>query len=574
MSELGQMALRYVDMLTEPEGFRAWAHERFLDREYLVSRVIGKKEAEALSDCEGVYDAREADYPIIEGGKQAVITCTACGGKTIVRYQKEENCPAEIEWWSPTDDASLHQVYNHDMVCPQCGTDCRLIGCRDMTQGREQQARICVPYVLGGMLYLADVLASRRVFEYGEKRGYAVLQVYVFDGKNKAHLRQYRRNPFGGGRWYLNGWEERQRFLDELGACYLYDENLPKLEGTPLENCRLWDYWHQTDEVFAPAAWMRLWQKHRNAEVLMDAGLGKQLGVLMKEECRGGYGYYSDGYYRAPVLKMIDWKKKKPTAMLGMNRQEMERMKRTDLSAQGLRLVLERRGEAGRMMDLLARRKNNADELKSILKLPYRAEKVLSYLERQNKRVYYLKDYWDMAEECELDLEQAAVRWPKDLAREHDRVMAIREALRKEKEKQENAGHWMEMNTRLQGLCWEKDGICIRPAHSTAELVEEGQKLHHCVGGYTRNHLNGRIILFIRHTRRPERSWYTLSINLETRMRIQLHGYGNERANGKVLHIPKEVLAFVNEWEETVLANWRDPEKQKGKNNGKRTEAA
>jgi hypothetical protein len=98
--------------------------------------------------------------------------------------------------------------------------------------------------------------------------------------------------------------------------------------------------------------------------------------------------------------------------------------------------------------------------------------------------------------------------------------------------------------------------------------------LHHCVGGYTDTHLRGNIILFVRHERRPERSWFTLNINLENRTRIQLHGYGNERANGKELRIPKEVLEFVDAWEKEVLANWRDPEKMKGKKHGDRTAAA
>lgn len=47
--------------------------------------------------------------------------------------------------------------------------------------------------------------------------------------------------------------------------------------------------------------------------------------------------------------------------------------------------------------------------------------------------------------------------------------------------------------------------------------MQEGATLKHCVGGYAKSHASGRIILFIRHERRPERSWYTLNVDLKTK---------------------------------------------------------
>jgi hypothetical protein len=179
-----------------------------------------------------------------------------------------------------------------------------------------------------------------------------------------------------------------------------------------------------------------------------------------------------------------------------------------------------------------------------------------------------------MAAACGMDLAHERVRWPKDLTQAHDAAADLERKLKREKEAAENAERWAAMNERLQGLAWARDGICIRPAASTEELVEEGKALRHCVGGYTDSHLRGSIILFIRHERRPERSWFTLNINLENKTRIQLHGYGNERANGKILRIPKEVLEFAEAWEKEILAKWQDPAMKKGKKHGNRTAAA
>lgn len=48
------------------------------------------------------------------------------------------------------------------------------------------------------------------------------------------------------------------------------------------------------------------------------------------------------------------------------------------------------------------------------------------------------------------------------------------------------------MTDRCQGLAWEHDGICIRPAASPLELIEEGNTLRHCVGGYAGTHAMGK----------------------------------------------------------------------------------
>lgn len=85
------------------------------------------------------------------------------------------------------------------------------------------------------------------------------------------------------------------------------------------------------------------------------------------------------------------------------------------------------------------------------------------------------------------------------------------------------------------------------------------------MGRYSDAHARGRIILFVRHTRRPERSWYTLNIDVNSKKEIQLHGYGNELAHGKKLKIPRRVREFVDLWEREVLAKWQLPPEQKTK---------
>ena len=66
---------------------------------------------------------------------------------------------------------------------------------------------------------------------------------------------------------------------------------------------------------------------------------------------------------------------------------------------------------------------------------------------------------------------------------------------------------------------------------SSAEIVQEGKTLHHCVGGYAARHIEGKTtILFIRKRRTPGRSFLTVELYEERgKVKIrQVHGYRNE----------------------------------------------
>lgn len=185
--------------------------------------------------------------------------------------------------------------------------------------------------------------------------------------------------------------------------------------------------------------------------------------------------------------------------------------------------------------------------------------KTARYLRRQNEQAYTYRDYIRAVHNLGEDVTQDVILWPPRLRAAHDRVaMAARYTTdRRTKEQFE------EMSRIAQGLTWKHNGIIIRPAATPEELVQEGATLKHCVGGYAKSHASGRIILFIRHERRPERSWYTLNVDLKTKKIIQNHGYRNEMLpNGTHLCIPKEVQDFVLAWTETILNPWVMPKKK------------
>ncbi|MBP3486013.1 MAG: hypothetical protein J6J81_04150, partial [Oscillospiraceae bacterium] len=89
-------------------------------------------------------------------------------------------------------------------------------------------------------------------------------------------------------------------------------------------------------------------------------------------------------------------------------------------------------------------------------------------------------------------------------------------------------------------------------------------------------HTEGKIIFFVRHARRPERSWYTLNEDLtgDRPKRVQLHGYKNDWIGHKKRQIPREVLDFVARWEREVLGPFWEKELKRRKKEQKEKKTA
>ena len=183
--------------------------------------------------------------------------------------------------------------------------------------------------------------------------------------------------------------------------------------------------------------------------------------------------------------------------------------------------------------------------------------RIFGYLQRQKKRwdgqavsVTLYLDYRRMLRETGGG-ETALELYPPNLRAAHDRVMQAKRAA----ESRQTEEKFQLVREAWAALEWSDGRICASLPSASADLVAEGRTLHHCVGGYANAHTSGRLIVFIRHARRPERSWFTLNIDVtgQNWHEVQLHGYGNEHAHGKTLRIPKEVRDFVDRWEKEVL---------------------
>lgn len=526
-----------------PDYLREWAEKRTW------------KENALLFKCDWLTD------PMTEiRSKAARCRCTACGESFwtdwisggMCRYGGaggirlwEEGKPKEVTDWN-------------SCRCPVCGAE---VKARHLRSGSEYAGETAYPMTL------------HRIPVKGEKDRLALVcwqAVKYFDGTGARHFRfhpyeamvaeetklkrvTFHGGGFGGVYWLEGPHQCRslQDMMQDITEIVCPEGIGTVAEGTVCENAKL-EIYLEDGRVNFPAAWVRLWQKRGGkAESLLTCGAGGIVGNLIGQEklnTRTNY-YYTKYNSSFPQLKALDWKGRRPWEILRLHgkdelREAITLQERANLGGKTWSLWLEGR-KAGKPWTLAdAEALEGMKHPERITATEIRPSKALRYLNAQRRRwpedradEIMLTDYWTMAAEG-FDMNDQALLWPDRLKREHDRltVKRAKETNAKQDEKIETQAR------KLDQLAFCLNGITIRPARSTAELVAEGQCLRHCVGSYAERVAKGEtFIFFIRREAEPDLSWYTLNLDKSMKTVIQNRGMRNcDRT--------PEVMAFEDAW--------------------------
>lgn len=157
------------------------------------------------------------------------------------------------------------------------------------------------------------------------------------------------------------------------------------------------------------------------------------------------------------------------------------------------------------------------------------------------------KDYLNMAEQLGYDLREQTVAMPKNLQERHD---AAAETVKFHKNEAEAMKYRKRRRQLEKKFAFRMSGLCVLVPAGSEEIVQEGQTLKHCVGGYAPRHIKGSTtILFLRKTRKPGRSFLTMEVEEKNGRTVirQIHGYMNERY--KDAADPRERYAwFLGPW--------------------------
>lgn len=489
-------------------------------------------------------------------------TCSACG----------------VSWYENRG------IYDNDQptVCPECGAQCTA------RRGRR-----------GKWLFesTGSLLWFHRHQDTAVAQGYEI--GYWVDNEAKEnwqaiHANLYAWGPYGNyafncyytwglghQREYLDTWYAQSRMVDNWahGRCtVLLAPEEGALAGTPLENARLRAY------ALAKQRWLY---------PVRLATMSRRLPVLE------GFCDFEDWDTVFAIcggnIKLKNGETK-PHRALGLSRPEYDRYRAEKWNWSWLpayRAAKESGWTPGRdeLMELM-RALQYTDRLQEIERLaPGRLGQVWSYIKRTVRREFAKQektgcgratmtrvgalrktldtwlDYRKMAAELEIDTAKRDAAMPYDLFQRHDRLVEEKHKRKAEeqiKKEAAKAGKFTAMWEKIRWADWQDGPYLIRAAKSTAELVAEGNALHHCVGSYTDNVLAGRVIFFIRRVEEPDKPWYTLNLDIKTGELLQLHGYGNnERENDPAF---AEVKAWAEKWRTEI---WMP-----GKKNRKKQEKA
>lgn len=179
--------------------------------------------------------------------------------------------------------------------------------------------------------------------------------------------------------------------------------------------------------------------------------------------------------------------------------------------------------------------------------------KIIKYIKSQAKAKYsassVLHDWIDYIRQCEelkFDIKNTFVFFPKDLQAKHEEYSILTKVKNAEKYDKKVKKAAKTINDKYS---FSNSKFTIRAANDVTEIIKEGHKLRHCVGGtqYVKSMAEGSsAIMFIRTLNEPDEPYYTLELNLKTMRVVQCRGFKNCDMNS-------EVIKFVESWKKGLI---------------------
>jgi hypothetical protein len=468
-------------------------------------------------------------YDAKKGAKKVRGVCSACG-----------------------QESELEGVrHNAKGVCPRCGREFTMKSNRKHGFLCDRETASVVQRLRDGELVvrIIKVYRSHRRGESAFLDFYEETRVIVRqakDGKFKAY--PYHHSSYD---MVLTPWKKGYppvMFLYgpnfNAETCgYLYTRNLKReLNGTPWQYCQLEPFYQGVHDQMEVAPYLTAYRKYPAIEFFVKL---KLFWLASQIAYRGNFHDGED------LLNLQ-----------GKNLREVLQIEPSDLpwlqqSKHGIRdllllRILRREGyqpseELFSWLDIHSVSETGCLELALKYTTPH---KLVRYLDRQfiehspnsyrgtSGTLSDYKDYLRFCEELHYDLRNEFVLFPKHLARAHDVAQSRIKQKDVEQYDARIAGIREGLKRQYQ---FKSKGLVVLPPRSAQEIVIEGQKLHHCVGGYAENMANDRCtILFIRREKRKSKPFYTVEVRGDRV--IQVRGANNCAPT-------PEVHDFLEVWE-------------------------
>lgn len=179
--------------------------------------------------------------------------------------------------------------------------------------------------------------------------------------------------------------------------------------------------------------------------------------------------------------------------------------------------------------------------------------KLLEYLIKQNTDGWCYNDYLNACEYLQLDMNLDKNRYPHDFKKWHDiRIDEYHSAKAKadEQARKKLYRQFTKVANKYLALQHDKNDFAIVIAKSPAELVNEGEVLHHCVGrmGYDQKFARGEsLIFFVRNKDDIETPFVTLEYSPTQHKVLQCYADHDSKPDNNVLNFVNKIwLPYAN----------------------------
>lgn len=163
------------------------------------------------------------------------------------------------------------------------------------------------------------------------------------------------------------------------------------------------------------------------------------------------------------------------------------------------------------------------------------------YWEMENLLTEY-RDYLCMGEALDYNLHNSFVLFPAKIKEAHDKANDLKDKKQTEAYDRQIKRMYTELNELYR---FTNGKYLIIPPQSAKEIVEEGHKLHHCVGCYIRRVVKREcVILFVRKLDEISTPFCTLEI--KGGEVVQARVQNNDPPSAAIQH-------FIDSWEREVL---------------------
>lgn len=331
----------------------------------------------------------------------------------------------------------------------------------------------------------------------------------------------------------------------EADTCgHAYCRNLPEaLAGTPWEYCPVAAFYEHFHEPMQLAPFLRAHLEHPRFEHLLKVGF---------------YRLAADLAYRGDYGRTLDEAQNRTHCILNVAAEDVPFLRKLDVNMETLSVFQGYAGLKDRQRLLRWQMENHVSrDITQILE-HMTAHKFMKYVDRQyavlganggkgrygnmQSAVSEYRDYLDMCVRLGYDMTNSFVLYPKNLREAHDKVQGRVKARADAKMRRDFKAAMLAISGHLD---FEMDGMKLILPTTPEELAEEGNALHHCVGGYVdRIARKECIILFLRRCEEVSKPFYTVEIR--NRKVVQVRGWDNGDPT-------PEVEKFMNRWERQVL---------------------